>query len=345
MMVNVIGLGLAGAWCSYGLMQRGFTVHAYDVPKPNSSTRIAAGLITPITGQRVKPSWLFAELFTECISAYAEVEKQMTSKLNVQVALLQRVTLKRIFKNEEQHQYYQKRIEKNELSNIHNEAVAPGVYNGIHFPFGGFITRDAAVVNLPLFLDCIEKLIVFSGGRIERSQPPLGQTETPTITCTGYQIIHNELWNWLPVETSKGEILDARCQGVELDYVINSGTWVVPLADGTIRIGATNDWDDVTEAITDKARILLLNDSESILGGPVTVINHRAGIRPSTGNKRPIAGSHPVLEGQFVCTGFGAKGTLVAPWVSNQLLGHIFDGMQLHQEIDAKQWWPGRNNV
>ncbi|NQW30819.1 MAG: FAD-binding oxidoreductase [Ignavibacteria bacterium] len=360
MIFNVIGMGLAGAWTSYWLMKRGCIVHAFDVYNSESSTRIAAGLITPITGQRVKPSWKFAELFAESLIAYRDVEQQVLMQFGEKVELIRTVELLRIFKNVEQREYYEKRAAGNELSGIQHQFVESGFHNGISFPFGGFSTNDAAVVNLPLFLESIERLIVANGGHISRTEcfanteaslvasRTASAAEIPTVTCTGYKILQDERWNWLPVETSKGEILDAmignsmdsEAPGAALVNVLNAGTWIVPMPNGEIRIGATNDWDDVSEVITDKARVTLQTDAESMLGSKVSVLRQRAAIRPSTGLKRPIAGRHPDFKDQYVCTGFGAKGTLQGPWVCNQLIRHIFDATPLNTEIDAQQWWP-----
>ena len=57
MHVHIVGFGIAGALLARELLARGVRVTANDVADPESSSLVAAGMITPITGKRLKPTW------------------------------------------------------------------------------------------------------------------------------------------------------------------------------------------------------------------------------------------------------------------------------------------------
>ena len=53
----IVGHGIAGAVLAHTLMERGQRVRVIDAGEPVTSSKIAAGIVTPITGQRLARSW------------------------------------------------------------------------------------------------------------------------------------------------------------------------------------------------------------------------------------------------------------------------------------------------
>ena len=53
----IVGQGLAGSLLAWELLARGKRVFVVDRDEPDTSSKVAAGIVTPITGQRVAPSW------------------------------------------------------------------------------------------------------------------------------------------------------------------------------------------------------------------------------------------------------------------------------------------------
>ncbi|MFM7974104.1 MAG: FAD-dependent oxidoreductase, partial [Pirellula sp.] len=53
----VVGGGLAGCAMVWQALRRGLNVALVDQLSPQSSSRVAAGLVTPITGNRLALSW------------------------------------------------------------------------------------------------------------------------------------------------------------------------------------------------------------------------------------------------------------------------------------------------
>jgi glycine/D-amino acid oxidase-like deaminating enzyme len=61
----------------------------------------------------------------------------------------------------------------------------------------------------------------------------------------------------------------------------------------------------------------------SLLDAPFTVTGQRAGIRPSTKDRRPLMGKHPIDENHFLFNGLGSKGISSAPTLAKEMLDFL----------------------
>ena len=71
---------------------------------------------------------------------------------------------------------------------------------------------------------------------------------------------------------------------------------------------------------------------------PYEVIEHSAGIRPTTIDRRPIIGSHPNYKNIYVFNGLGSRGILLAPTLSCWLYNHIYKRLLISKEVDIKRF-------
>ncbi|MBK7032882.1 MAG: FAD-binding oxidoreductase [Ignavibacteria bacterium] len=325
---HIVGTGLAGSLLAWELKKLGVEVTSVNTNDPESSSHVAAGMITPITGRRLKPTWRGNELTQIARTTYAEMEKTFG------VSLWRDWTLKRVFKEEIMRTWFHERQERNEYDPIVVTDIEPGIHDGINYPYGGFQHGDVATVDIPTLIRHVE-------GSFSKHINDAATTHSPdiTITCTGYRTLHHPLWSWLPIEPSKGEILDVSIPGLELDHILTNGTWILPVGGSVFRIGATHDWDDHEPHPTGAGRDKLLADAQRLIRNEIIVLGQRAAIRPSTKFKRPFAGRHPLDQKQAVFTGLGTKGALQGPWAAQQLARHLVLGEPLDPEIDINRWW------
>src|SRR5580704_16086454 len=96
----VVGQGLAGTTLAWQLHRRGFRVMVVDRESGNSASRVAAGLITPVTGKRLAKSWRLDEVFPAAVAFYHWVEAQTGHKY-----FKQRPSL-RLFQDEAEREEY-----------------------------------------------------------------------------------------------------------------------------------------------------------------------------------------------------------------------------------------------
>ena len=73
----VLGQGLAGTAVAWAMRWRGFRVVVLDREADVTASRVAAGLITPITGQRLAKTWRLGDLWPAAQTFYRRVEEEL----------------------------------------------------------------------------------------------------------------------------------------------------------------------------------------------------------------------------------------------------------------------------
>lgn len=326
MRVHVLGRGLAGAWMAHWCAERGVEVTIVDPFPQLNASRVAAGLINPTTGTRPKSTWRSEVLLPFAHEAYRQAE------LKYQATFWTPRTIRRLFLTQKDADLWAAAVERG--PGVEWQPLAPGHYDGVHYPFGG-VAYQGATVDTNAFIDAV------SAHNDTTTASPMDVDLT--VWATGWQASHHDLWSWLPFQPVKGEILDVVHEGEPLSAVVIRGIWIIPgprdHRQQVLRIGSTHDWDDLTNTPTATARETLLAKAEEILHRPLTVVGQQAAVRPAAQSKRPFVGIHPEHRQHAILNGLGAKGSLWAPWAATQLLDHVMYGAPIDAEVDIQRWW------
>ncbi|MBU3698915.1 MAG: FAD-binding oxidoreductase [Candidatus Kapabacteria bacterium] len=322
--VHIVGMGLAGSLAAWEFLKRGVRVTAWDDSSGDTSSLVAAGMITPITGQRLKPTWRGPELLARARETYGEIEQQCD------VVLRREYELRRVFRNADMQEWFRRRSESGEFDVFGVREITPGELDGVVYRFGGMEHGNVLTIDIPQLMAVVRSRVAWS------DQPNPGSI---IIHCTGFRALSDPLWSWLPLEPSKGEILDVVIPGLDLRHVLTNGTWILPVDGDRYRIGATHDWDDHDPHPTAAARAELLAAAQSMVQHDIAVVDHRSALRPSTKFKRPLVGCHPHHSSHFVLNGLGTKGALQGPYAAAQLVACVLDGVDPDAEINIQRWW------
>ncbi|QGW27244.1 NAD(P)/FAD-dependent oxidoreductase [Phnomibacter ginsenosidimutans] len=78
--VLIVGQGLCGTWLSFWLQQMGIDCIVIDEERPNTSTRVASGVINPVTGRRMTRTWMADEVIPFAAKAYEELGRVLRTK-------------------------------------------------------------------------------------------------------------------------------------------------------------------------------------------------------------------------------------------------------------------------
>ncbi len=106
-----------------------------------------------------------------------------------------------------------------------------------------------------------------------------------------------------------------------------------------LRLGATYDWEDLSDTPTKAAQNSLLEKLKTFLSVETEVLDHRAGVRPAVADRRPVAGTHPEVSQLAILNGLGARGVMIAPWLSQQLLDLIVNQKAIDPEVNPARFW------
>ncbi len=338
----IVGQGLAGSALAYRLINRGHRILVYDLPAPNSTSRIAAGLFNPVTGKRMVKTWLADTLFPALHHFYSEVQD------NTRANFFHPTTIYRPFLTiEEQNEWMGRSTESGFIPFIERIASTPP-WPMVKSPHGGLLLKQGGFLDTRSFIHAIQILIqakgtllqeAFDASRLDASGEEVrynGFTAKKLIFCTG---IHLTGWfDWLPIRPLKGETLQIRSRFTDR-VIINRGVYMVPLAEhGTWRVGSTYQFHDRSEVITESARVELESRIQELLSAPFEVISQEWGMRPTTPDHRPLLGRHPETGNVFIFNGLGTKGVSLAPYFSEVLVQVLENRIALDKEIDIDRY-------
>ncbi len=348
----IIGQGLAGTTLAWQLLDRGRRVLVIDRAEAGTSSRMAAGLITPVTGQRLTVSWRCREFFDRAIEFYRQIEVRTgASLLHVDGAL-------RFWQNDREPQVFaRRRADEPEFASL--VADLSEVPNGVVAEQGGFAMPTAARLNVPLFLDVSRDeflcrdvyveadvdlssdLVIGRSGAGNASLlpdcvsiPRLDVTARTVVFCQGIAAADNPWFRGVEFDATRGEILTVQIPQLAERRTLHCGVWLVSLGDGLYRLGATSRWKDLEEGPTQAGRDLLCSRLREWLSCDFEIVAHDAGVRPIVKGRHPLLGRHPTLPPLAYFNGLGSKGSLQAPAMAAQLAAHLVDGTPLDAAVD-----------
>jgi len=114
---------------------------------------------------------------------------------------------------------------------------------------------------------------------------------------------------------------------------------MIPQSDGTIKIGATYNWKDVSEAPTAEAEDFLTNKFHELVNADFEIIERYVGLRPTTPDRRPFIGMHPRFPTLCTFNGFGSKGVSLIPYCADHLHKHLEYSENLDPEVSINRYY------
>ena len=84
----IVGQGLCGTFLSWNLINAGQQVMVIDESIPNSATKVASGVINPVTGRRIVRTWEIERFMPFAVEAYTQLGKELGQNLISQCNIL-----------------------------------------------------------------------------------------------------------------------------------------------------------------------------------------------------------------------------------------------------------------
>lgn len=326
----IVGQGLAGSLLAWELLRRKCRVVIVDNGIINAS-RVAAGLINPITGQRLVKSQDIEYFLTEARQSYRQIGECFRSDFYLEKPMI------RIFTTRQEYEICLKRMGNPEYRSFLGNLFPPfDLIDGIKAPFGILEQLQTGYLRIQHLLNTLRQS--FLDNRILRQEAMNYEDVTLTpqlkwrslrpgciIFCEGYLSARNPWFSYLPLQPVKGEILTLRHNMALPENILNCGHWLLPLDRKTIRIGATFDHQAIDTGTTVEARTELIDIISRIVPEikGASVLDHQAGIRPATSDRAPLIGLHPLHSQLGIFNGFGARGSLLIPGYSRLFADYL----------------------
>lgn len=339
-----MGGGISGLSVSVRLLHRGCDVTLVD-SGVNHSSRVAAGMINPLVFRRMNRSWRAGECLDSLRSFYPDLESETATPF------FSSVPLRRIFSSDQERRYWLEKQHLAEFREFMNVVTAEDdAFDVVPSPFGSGRVKNVYAINTRAFLPSVRSYVARHGRVITSSFDYNSLSESSyngvnydgVIFCEGYQGVHNPWFQFLPLSQTKGEIITIRATTLPDGHSLNRKCFMLPLGNQTFKVGSTYNWNDPTTQPTEEGKQQILDKLSYLIREAVTVLDHEAGIRPTTPDRRAFIGTHPEHPNYHVFNGLGTKGYLIAPLLSEEFVSFLLDGTPLHEEVRIKRFYPGR---
>ncbi|KIC90717.1 NAD(P)/FAD-dependent oxidoreductase [Flavihumibacter solisilvae] len=352
MQVNtiIIGQGLCGTWLSKWLTDMGQQVMVIDESKPVTSSKIASGVINPVTGRVLARTWMAGQLLPFALEAYEQFGQQLD------INCIRTVDILHSFPTAQMREAFDKRLPEipEYLTYPENEEKWKKL---MEIPFGLGSIHPALLIDLNLLLNEWQK-------RLSRDRSLLQETfdlsalslknglvsykdvkAERVIFCDGIGSLHLPFFNRLPFSPNKGEALLLEIEELPASHIYKRGLSVVPFPhfnsaadDRYFWAGSTYENRFKDEQPTAAFRTRTEQVLRDWLKVPFRVVDHWAAIRPATVERRPFAGMHPVYPQLGILNGTGTKGCSLAPWFAKQLADQIVHGTPIQPEASVARF-------
>lgn len=337
----IVGQGLAGSLLAHQLIKMQQQVLVVDNENPHSSSRIAAGMYTPISGKRMVKSWMVNTLYPELIRTYKDLENLLgttfLNDINIQMSF---ASIK------EQNDFYSALNDK--INHYVQTEITP--HSGLNAPFGAVEITHSGWLNTIVFLDAFKHYLQQQNAFLkdEFDYDALSyhnnqwhyknHTANSVVFCQGYQNKNNPYFKHIPVIDNKGDVFKIKTAALNNQKIYKRGAYAVNLFDDVFKVGSTYKWDNDDTTPTPEGYAELNEKTAVLINGSYQVLEHFVGIRPTTRDRRPILGKHTQEPNMFMFNGLGTKGVLVAPYFSKIMADFILNDTAIDKEISTNRF-------
>lgn len=340
----IIGQGLCGTWLSWYLQKEKKNFVVIDNGDKNSSSRIAAGVINPVTGRRIVKTWMIDELIPFIEKAYTEFGNELD------VNVISPKNIIDFFPTPQMREAFLKRKEE-ETFYLHPSNDTENFSPFFNYEFSYGIIAPSFTIHIETLLSAWRKQLQQNHQLLEEEFDPSGlfiSTENiryqdivadKIIFCDGVNSFSNPLFRRLPFAFNKGEALIIEANDLPENYIYKKGIALVPLQEkGKFWAGTNYIWNyhDIlpTKEFFEKTEQLL----KKWLKVPFKTVDCKAGIRPANIERRPFVGMHPVQRNVGILNGMGSKGCSLAPFFAKQLSDHLIYKNEILPEADIMRF-------
>lgn len=304
-----------------------------------TSSRVAAGLIHPIAGRRLLKSWRAETFIPFAHQTYQSLEQKLNQQFFYDYPVLE------VFNSLHNQNDWLTINDDPFCKEYLGKTISSSQTNPIiNAPFGGQFLIKGGWLNTIQFLDAyknsLKKNDQFINDSIVSEEIELmdgkvrwKNIEAKTfITCSGYLAKDDKYFGYLPFNPAKGELLTLSSKNIPNDYVINHALKIIPKGDSTFLCGATYSWDALDTIPTELGKEKLTLALNKSINCDYKILEHKAGVRPSTKDRRPFLGRHPKYPQLAIFNGLGTKGVMMGPWFASKMAAHLTSDILLEEE-------------
>ena len=339
----IVGCGLAGISFAETVRKANKTYVVIDDGSQHSSL-VAAGMYNPVILKRFTEVWLAKEQLELALPFYKDIENLLNTRIDYKLRVLRR------FASVEEQNLWFNATDNPNLEPFLSTKLVNNTNTCIEAPFGygevleaGRIDTDVLIAEYINFLNETNVFIneTFDYNQLESKKDGVSYKHIQAkhiVFCEGFGIKKNPYFRNLPLYGTKGEVICIKAPELKLEFTLKASVFLIPDGNDEYYVGATYNNYDKTNAPTQDAKDQLINKVKSFLKCDFEVVNHKAGMRPTVKDRRPLVGTHPENNNIHILNGLGTRGVMIGPYAALALFNNIEKDLKLDLEIDIARF-------
>ena len=340
----IVGQGLAGSCLALRLFEEGKKFLVINNPNANSASKVAGGLINPITGRKMVLTWRANEIFPFQENFYRNAEQLLDETFYHQVPIY-----RPFISIEEQNEWQGKSVDENYAPFIKSIIIQSESEKVVNDPFGGLLLNKSGYLDTEVFLKAVSNWLI-KNECVQNEQFNLADVNfiengvvykdiiaEKIVFCDGVSGVDNPYFTEIKYRPVKGEVLKIEISP-ELNKVYNRGVFLMP-RNGSHTVGSNYNHKELSWEPTEKGKQEIETKLKALLSKPYKIVAHKAGVRPSVSDRRPVIGASSKMEQMVIFNGLGTKGVSLAPFFANQLVNWMCKGQEIDKEVNVKRFF------
>lgn len=339
----IVGSGIAGVCFAELALQKNKSFTVFENYSTNSS-RVAGGLYNPVILKRFSSVWKAKEQLDFCLPFYAVIADRINCQFDFSIPVYRKFA-----SIEEQNNWFHA-CDKPNLAPFLSTSIVHRTYEAISAPFGfgevlqtGYIAVASLLDGYANYLFTLGLLkkelfdyssLIINDDCIEYK----GIKAKNIVFSEGFGLHANPFFNYLPLDGTKGELIIIKAPNLQLDVILKSSVFILPIGEDQYKVGATYNWEDKTAIPTEEGRQELIENLKELIDCDFEILEHFAGVRPTVKDRRPLVGTHAEYNRLHVLNGLGTRGVMLGPWLAKALLENIEMNVPLDNQIDIQRF-------
>ncbi len=339
----IVGCGLAGISFAEQLLAEGKTFIVFENVSQNSS-EVAGGLYNPVILKRFSEVWNAQSQLDEMNAFYSKLKLKFTNQFDYKLPIY-----RKFFSVEEQNNWFLA-SDHPKLAPFLSTEIINRQFNGIHAPCGYGEVLHTGYVDTANLLHCyrdyLKSLHLLNSDSFDYSYINLIEDKiyykntiaSDIVFADGFGMHANPFFNYLPLDGTKGELFIIKAPDLDIDIIVNTSVFILPLGNHLFKVGATYNWNDKTAFPTEEGKLELIDRIKELITCDFEIVEHFAGVRPTVRDRRPLVGTHPIHKNLHILNGLGTRGVMLGPSMAKSLYQHIEYQQPLDKEIDINRF-------
>jgi len=358
----VVGGGIVGLSLAYEFSRRGMEVTLVEQGEwGGQASSAAAGMLAPLK-EFPEPGPLL-DLGLESLRLYPEWVRELEERTGRSVQLSLDGLLTVAFAGEEEWLAARFKRQKEaghdvrwltgkearELEPMLSDRIVAAVYSPQEGHVNNRTLLDALVTacrlqGVRLLPGCVVSRLNTAGGRVTGAETTAGSLAADlTVICSGAWsgLMLEMLGVSVPIRPVRGQVAAVSSAGIPLRRVVfGSAGYLTPKKDGRIVLGATEDESGFQREVTLAGLTSVLQSVMPYVPAleQAAFLSAWAGLRPASGDGKPLIGRVPGWDGLYLASGHFRNGILLSPVTAKKMA----DLLQGGREEALQPFAPGR---